>query len=355
MWSEGTYEYDERNPRERFQPARMQSGGGYQRIVNIISRKTLLDRPSEVVYNRDYGHGENYRQFPDENRKFGFDRRSGPQHRWEDQSYRWPRDEHHESHGSRQSEYRESRETFRRKGFNLHPHARDRSPHKRGPLLYRGSPAGHRNSPHSRSGSSVSSRSFSPERSKPYSSNQSQPIKSKERSTIHPLNTSRDTSPSSSTGLPASRINTVSNLDKSSKPAESLIKEPVIDWGAENLEKTEECDLPEISQDYEDTPVQEKTPQLSSEELLRPIEESKADHRSAVIAAKTKEIEQVYKQDCETFGMVVKMLIDKDPSLEKPIQFALKENLNDIGDRCIEELKRFIAEYDTSEEHSEGI
>lgn len=42
------------------------------------------------------------------------------------------------------------------------------------------------------------------------------------------------------------------------------------------------------------------------------------------------------------------MLIDKDPSLEKSIQFALRQNLHEIGERCIEELKHFIAEYDAA-------
>lgn len=44
----------------------------------------------------------------------------------------------------------------------------------------------------------------------------------------------------------------------------------------------------------------------------------------------------------------MKMLIEKDPSLEKSIQFALRQNLHEIGERCVEELKHFIAEYDTS-------
>nr|6SWG_A Chain A, Periphilin-1 [Homo sapiens]6SWG_B Chain B, Periphilin-1 [Homo sapiens] len=76
--------------------------------------------------------------------------------------------------------------------------------------------------------------------------------------------------------------------------------------------------------------------------------QSQLTTRSKAIASKTKEIEQVYRQDCETFGMVVKMLIEKDPSLEKSIQFALRQNLHEIGERCVEELKHFIAEYDTS-------
>ncbi|EGV94700.1 Periphilin-1 [Cricetulus griseus] len=42
------------------------------------------------------------------------------------------------------------------------------------------------------------------------------------------------------------------------------------------------------------------------------------------------------------------MLIEKDPSLEKSIQFALRQNLHEIGERCVEELKHFITEYDNS-------
>lgn len=47
------------------------------------------------------------------------------------------------------------------------------------------------------------------------------------------------------------------------------------------------------------------------------------------------------------------MLIDKDPSLEKPIQFSLRQNLHEIGERCIEELKHFIADYDAASQEFE--
>ncbi|XP_070300450.1 uncharacterized protein [Salvelinus sp. IW2-2015] len=57
----------------------------------------------------------------------------------------------------------------------------------------------------------------------------------------------------------------------------------------------------------------------------------------------------VYRQDCDTFGVVVKMLIAKDPSLELPIQPSLKENLGEIGLRCVEAMQQFIEEYDTRE------
>lgn len=58
---------------------------------------------------------------------------------------------------------------------NIYPHyARDRSPHKRDSPYLRESPVNRRDSPHSRSGSSVSSRGYSPERSKAYAFHHSQ-------------------------------------------------------------------------------------------------------------------------------------------------------------------------------------
>lgn len=69
--------------------------------------------------------------------------------------------------------YRDMRDGIRRK--NIYPHyTRDRSPHKRDSAYFRESPVGRRDSPHSRSGSSVSSRSYSPDRSKAYAFHQSQ-------------------------------------------------------------------------------------------------------------------------------------------------------------------------------------
>ncbi|XP_044535044.1 periphilin-1 [Gracilinanus agilis] len=96
---------------------------------------------------------------------------------------------------------------------------------------------------------------------------------------------------------------------------------------------------------YNDQPEEPETNATDSIELF---EDNQVTSRSKAIASKTKEIEQVYRQDCETFGMVVKMLIDKDPSLEKSVQFALRQNLHEIGERCIEELKHFITEYDAA-------
>ncbi|XP_058512111.1 periphilin-1 isoform X4 [Ochotona princeps] len=195
------------------------------------------------------------------------------------------------------------RDGFRRKGFHSSHYGRDRSPHKREAPFLRDSPVGRKDSPHSRSGSSVSSRSYSPERSKTYSFHQSQ-HRSKERP-AQSLKTSRDTSPSSSSAVPSSKV----------EPTAPLF--------------TEQPEEPESS-------------------APKGVEDSQLSTRSKAIAMKTKEIEQVYRQDCETFGMVVKMLVEKDPSLAKSIQPALRQNLHELGERCVGELKRFIAEYDTA-------
>ncbi|XP_006202930.1 periphilin-1 isoform X1 [Vicugna pacos] len=359
MWSEGRYDY-ERLPRERV-PPRSHPSDGYHRVVNIVPKKPpLLDRPGEGSYNRYYSHVD-YREY-DEGRSFSHDRRSGQPHRGDESGYRWTRDDHS---ASRQPEYRDVRDGFRRKSFYSSHYVRDRSPHKRDTPFFRESSVGRKDSPHSRSGSSVSSRSYSPERSKTYSFHQSQhrksvrvgasykrqnegkPERGKERP-VQSLKTSRDTSPSSSSAVPSSKV-----LDKPSRLTEKELAEAASKWAAEKLEKADESNLPEISE-YEagsTAPLfidQPEEPESNATDGIELFEDSQLTSRSKAIASKTKEIEQVYRQDCETFGMVVKMLIEKDPSLEKSIQFALRQNLHEIGERCVEELKHFIAEYDTS-------
>ncbi|XP_014819729.1 PREDICTED: periphilin-1 isoform X2 [Calidris pugnax] len=377
MWSEGRYDYD-RVPRERLPPRihpdvttkflHFQKTGNrrnlhrddYHRVVNIVPKKPpLLERPGDGNYSRydDYGHAE-YRDY-EEGRSFSHERRSGPPHRGvrkDESGYRWSRDDHPIS---RQPEYREVRDGFRRKSFYPSHYMRERSPHKRDSPFFRESPGSRRDSPHSRSGSSVSSRSYSPERSKAYPFHQSQHSRSKERTSVQSLKTSRDASPSGSTAVPSSKA-----LDKSNRLSEKELAEAASKWAAEKLEKADESNLPEITEYdagssaplYIEQTEEAETNITDSTELY---EDGPLLGRSKAIATKTKEIEQVYRQDCETFGMVVKMLIDKDPSLEKSIQFALRQNLHEIGERCIEELKNFIAQYDAahqdlSESYKEG-
>ncbi|XP_059672078.1 periphilin-1 [Gavia stellata] len=342
MWSEGRYDY-ERVPRERL-PPRIHPDDDYHRVVNIVPKKPpLLERPGDGNYSRydDYSHAE-YREY-EEGRSFAHDRRSGPPHRGDESGYRWPRDDHPIS---RQPEYRDIRDGFRRKSFYPSHYMRERSPHKRDSPFFRESPGSRRDSPHSRSGSSVSSRSYSPERSKAYPFHQSQ--HSRKRTSVQSLKTSRDASPSGSTAVPSSKA-----LDKSNRLSEKELAEAASKWAAEKSEKADESSLPEITEYdagssvplYVEQTEETETNITDSTELY---EDGQLLGRSKAIATKTKEIEQVYRQDCETFGMVVKMLIDKDPSLEKSIQFALRQNLHEIGERCIEELKHFIAQYDAA-------
>ncbi|XP_027749233.1 periphilin-1 isoform X4 [Empidonax traillii] len=338
MWSEGRYDY-ERVPRDRL-PPRIHGDGDYHRIVNVLPKKPpLLERPGDGNYSRydNYSHAE-YRDY-EEGRSFAHDRRSGPPHRGDEPGYRWARDDHPTS---RQPEYRDIRDGFRRKGFYPSHYVRERSPHKRDTPFFRESPGSRRDSPHSRSGSSVSSRSYSPDRSKAY------PFHQHSRSKERTLRTSRDASPSGSTAVPSTKA-----LEKSNRLSEKELAEAASKWAAEKSEKAEESNIPEITEYDAGSAAPLYVEQAGETEAnitdnTELYEDGQLLGRSKAIATKTKEIEQVYRQDCETFGMVVKMLIDKDPSLEKSIQFALRQNLHEIGERCIEELKHFIAEYDAA-------
>nr|XP_020655115.1 periphilin-1 isoform X9 [Pogona vitticeps] len=343
MWSDERYDC-ERLPRERLPP---RPDDDYHRVVNFPPKKTPLpERPAEGRYSRyEYSHAPvGYRDYGEGR---GFERRSGPPHRIDDPGYRWPRDDHPPS---RQLDYRDVRDSMRRKPIFPH-YDRDRSPHKRDSPYFRESPISRRESPHSRSGSSVSSRSYSPERSKAYAFHQSQHSRNKERTVSQPLKTSRDVSPSGTTPSKA--------LDKSSRLSEKELAEAAGSrWAADKVEKADTSTVPEISE-YDAAapeplyvePHEETGADVTGNNEL--FEEAQHVTRTKAIAAKTKEIEQVYRQDCETFGAVVKMLIEKDPSLEKPIQFSLRQNLHEIGERCIEELKHFIAEYDTANQEFE--
>ncbi|KAF5907245.1 periphilin-1-like isoform X1, partial [Clarias magur] len=86
--------------------------------------------------------------------------------------------------------------------------------------------------------------------------------------------------------------------------------------------------------------VKQEDQSSSGRESLSSV--TRAAARSRAIQRKREEIEEVYRQDCDTFGVVVKMLVAKDPSLERPIQSSLRENLREIGLRCVEAMEQFI-------------
>uniref|UniRef100_H0XKW7 Periphilin-1 C-terminal domain-containing protein n=1 Tax=Otolemur garnettii TaxID=30611 RepID=H0XKW7_OTOGA len=263
--------------------------------------------------------------------------RAPPRNHPKDESgYRWARDDHS---ASQQPEYRDMRDGFTRKGFYSSHYGRHRSAHKSDNWFFRESPVGRKDSPHSRSGSSVSRRSYSPERAN-HTLHRSQqrmsmrdvsykrqhetkPETDKERP-VQSWKTSRDTLPWSSSVFSSSNV-----LDKPSRLTEKELAEAASKWAAEKLQKSDESNLPEISE-YEagsTAPLfidQPEEPEANAADGIL-FEDSQLNSRSKAIASKTKAIGRV--RDSETFRMVVKMLIEKDPSLEKSIQFVLRQNL----------------------------
>ncbi|KAM6896237.1 periphilin-1 isoform 1-T3 [Lycodopsis pacificus] len=184
-------------------------------------------------------------------------------------------------------------------------------------------------SPQSRSGSSVSSRGYSPDRAKslPFPSQQDKNVDGPEGVSEHlwgalfPQQSGHETLDKipglSREGSPHSAA---SNKEES-HPPEGEKEEPLV------------------------APVVEESQKSSPDNFQ--------ERRSLAITAKAQEIEKVYRQDCETFGMVVKMLVAKDANLEKQLQVPLRENLGEIRDRCLEDLKHFISELDDVVRQSE--
>ncbi|XP_053435042.1 periphilin-1-like [Nycticebus coucang] len=161
------------------------------------------------------------------------------------------------------------------------------------------------------------------------------------------LKTSRGTSPWFYSAVSSSKV-----LAKPGRLTEKEPTEAARKWAAEEQEMSDASNMPEICE-YEAGSTapsfiyQAEEPEGNAAYGIELYEDS-LTRRFKAIALKAKEIEQAYRQDCETFWRVVKMLIEKDPSLEKSIEFALRQNLQEIGERHFEELKHFMAEYDTS-------
>lgn len=246
------------------------------------------------------------------------------------------------------------KDDFRRRHSSSSHYSRERSPFKRDAYFFRKSNVSRKDSPHNRSRCRGRQ---SPKRSRPYSSHLSQHRKPerayasyKQHSEGKPevkerpgqsLKASRDTDLSNTSTIPLSKM-----LDKPGRLTEKELPKASTKQTAEKPEMSDESDLPKVTEfeiGFMDQPEESESNKTVGTEL---VDDDQITNRLKVIASKTKEIEQAYHQDCETFGIVVKMLIEKDTSLEKPVQFALRQNLHEISERCAIELKHFIAEYD---------
>ncbi|KAM6895767.1 periphilin-1 [Xenentodon cancila] len=424
---------------ERFLPERP---GPYPRVGGGVERRGPFGRPED-----DYGRGgyeyeggprfypngggprgyhEDQRGYQGDGHHFPAERRGIPPSRREDYPYRGPREDPHtgrpmefgarappphsvRSQGIypaprslpesgedtlvqaiRNLDRGEDRESYRRKA-GLFPPIRERSPVRREVA----------HSPHSRSGSSVSSRGYSPDRAKslPFPSQQGKSVDgpegvyehlwgalflqsghdnlrlySKPHEQAQTWVTSSLASLSSSTDLASSKEDMLVGLRRSLEydiPTVGLQHATLtIDsvgvtllWFSESSESKPLSmathKIPGLSREGSPNSAtsnkeENQPPEGGKEESVAPpvVEEVQKssdnfqERRAQAIAAKAQEIEKVYRQDCETFGMVVKMLVAKDPNLEKQLQVPLRENLGEIRERCLEDLKHFISELD---------
>ncbi|KAM8739692.1 periphilin-1 isoform 3-T4 [Acanthopagrus schlegelii] len=351
--------YDERFITER--------PGPYPRGAGAPERRGPFGRPED-----DYSRGSGYeyeggpRFFPNgggprnyhedqrgyhgDSIHFPAERRAGPPSRREDYPYRGPREDPHTGrplefgarapppHSVRNQgiypaarslpesgedtlvqailnlDRGEDRDHYRRKAAPFPP-LRERSPVRREVAR----------SPHSRSGSSVSSRGYSPDRAKglPYPSQQG---KSADGPEGHAGVAEHTWGPLYSQQSGHDTLDKIPGLSREGSPHSATSNKE------ENHPLEGEREEPLMA------PVVEESQRLSADNFQ--------ERRAQAIAAKAHEIEKMYRQDCETFGMVVKMLVAKDPNLEKQLQVPLRENLGEIRERCLEDLKHFISELD---------
>ncbi|XP_063053197.1 periphilin-1-like isoform X2 [Engraulis encrasicolus] len=181
----------------------------------------------------------------------------------------------------------------------------------RSPIARDGSP-----SSLSRSGSSASGRSYSPDVAKSYAySGPGLPKKRYEE----PYASSRE---SAERERPSSFA---SSAAQDGPPSSSVSASPM----------ATQDDAPAVSGLEKDVPLRE--------ELVNATDEERRAH---AIAAKALEIEKLYRQDCETFGTVVKILVSKEPGLEKQLQGPLKDSLEELRHRCLDDLRVFIDDMD---------
>ncbi|XP_045892558.1 periphilin-1-like [Micropterus dolomieu] len=293
------------------------------RVVNIVEKRSPMPRPVDRGFNDDQWYG-GPRKYPDareyhdegnyplndrryENPNYGnFRRNSSPPRNegfYSQQSY--SRDDLRHQLGSRNSGRAGPYVCNRGRGLGP-PLREDHDDYRISPPVVSKrdrSPGRREAQPSVRSGSNTSNRSFSPDRDKSYTYQQAQKK--------HKTNALTGHSPSSS--VEGSTHSSGSSKEK--MPA--------------SVAETEEVVAPSME------------PKLTS----KPEEDFKA-RRLEAIKAKAFEIEKHYRQDCETFRTVVKMLVTKEPSLDNLLQAPLDENLLEIKQRCLDSLRHFVKELD---------
>ncbi|KAM8751320.1 uncharacterized protein AB9X84_012935 isoform 2-T3 [Acanthopagrus schlegelii] len=291
------------------------------RVVNIVEKRNPMPRPMDGYdrgYDDDqwYGGPRNYARechgedgYPPSDRRYYEEshsyRRNSPPPRNESQysQQSYSRDDLRHQLGSRHRG--RPAPQFRSRGRGSGPPRRhDRSDHRSSPPIVvkrERSPVSRELPPPVRSGSNTSSRSFSPDRDKGHLHQQAQKKHKSSVPTSHTPSSSAEGSPHSS------------GSSKEKTPGSVAETEEVV---AASME-----------------------PKLTSEEDIKA-------RRLEAIKAKALEIEKHYRQDCETFRTVVKMLVTKEPSLDNLLQAPLDANLSEIKQRCLDDLRHFVKELD---------
>ncbi|XP_029363259.1 periphilin-1 [Echeneis naucrates] len=141
------------------------------------------------------------------------------------------------------------------------------------------------------------------------------------------------------------------SFDKKSPPEQSSTTTPFLSRSTSSRDKDMQftiCQTEKNQRERDHRRTKSKEREQSRDREL-PLTSSQTAARDRAIQQKRREIDEVYYQECEMFGLVTKMLIEKDRSLEVPIQASLQENLRDIGERCIKAMEKFIEDYDSRE------
>ncbi|XP_061678594.1 periphilin-1-like isoform X2 [Syngnathoides biaculeatus] len=98
-----------------------------------------------------------------------------------------------------------------------------------------------------------------------------------------------------------------------------------------------------VPEKEEEAPVEAASTSMEPETTQ---DEELTARRSEAIKAKALEIEKHYRQDCETFVTVVKMLVSKEPTLENLLNGALNASLSEMKQNCFTVLRHYVKELD---------
>ncbi|CAD5235106.1 unnamed protein product [Bursaphelenchus xylophilus] len=80
------------------------------------------------------------------------------------------------------------------------------------------------------------------------------------------------------------------------------------------------------------------------EEIIRNKLAKFPEEFKSSVETKRKELEAVYRKDCQTFGLVAKKLVDKNADLEKSLKLALLGVLSDLEKETNETLLKYVEE-----------